>query len=161
MAGYSLFQPTAKPNYGLNEWRDDVKRVLRSAGGFGRDTVFLILDSQLHNASFLQDIDSLLNSGLVPNIFSVEEKQELIELVRKHRQNGPQAESSPASLMAFFAQQCKDHLHLVLAFSPLGSSLRDSVRYFPSLINCCTIDWFEVFSIYIQNHRKVDHHSSI
>lgn len=47
--------------------------------------------------------------------------------------------------MTYFAQQCKEHLHLVLAFSPLGSSLRDSVRYFPSLINCCTIDWFEVW----------------
>ena len=46
--------------------------------------------------------------------------------------------------MTYFSQQCKDHLHLVLAYSPLGSSLRDSVRYFPSLINCCTIDWFEV-----------------
>ncbi len=57
-----------------------MKRVLRTAGGLGRDVVFLILDSQLNNASFLQDIDSLLNSGLVPNIFSVEEKQELIEV---------------------------------------------------------------------------------
>lgn len=72
---------------GLNEWRDDVKRVLRSAGGLGRDTVFLILDSQLNNASFLQDIDSMLNSGLVPNIFSVEEKQELIEVVYKQLTN--------------------------------------------------------------------------
>lgn len=57
-----------------------MKRVLRTAGGLGRDVVFLILDSQLNNAAFLQDIDSMLNSGLVPNIFSVEEKQELIEV---------------------------------------------------------------------------------
>ena len=57
-----------------------MKLVLRTAGGLGRDVVFLILDSQLNNDSFLQDIDSLLNSGLVPNIFSVEEKQELIEV---------------------------------------------------------------------------------
>lgn len=64
---------------GLNEWREDIKRVLRAAGGQGRDVVFLILDSQLQNDAFLQDIDSLLNSGLVPNIFSVEEKQEIIE----------------------------------------------------------------------------------
>ena len=54
---------------------------MRTAGGLGRDVVFLILDSQLNNASFLQDIDSMLNSGLVPNIFSVEEKQELIEVI--------------------------------------------------------------------------------
>lgn len=66
---------------GLNEWREDVKRVLRTAGGLGRDVVFLILDSQLNNASFLQDIDSMLNSGLVPNVFTVEERQELIEVV--------------------------------------------------------------------------------
>lgn len=65
---------------GINEWREDVKRVLRTAGGLGRDVVFLILDSQLNNAAFLQDIDSMLNSGLVPNVFSVEEKQELIEV---------------------------------------------------------------------------------
>ena len=64
----------------MNEWRDDIKRVLRAAGGQGRDVVFLILDSQLQNDAFLQDIDSLLNSGLVPNIFTVEEKQEIIEV---------------------------------------------------------------------------------
>lgn len=64
----------------MNEWREDVKRVLRTAGGLGRDVVFLILDSQLNNAAFLQDIDSMLNSGLVANVFSVEEKQELIEV---------------------------------------------------------------------------------
>ena len=56
--------------------------MLRAAGGQGRDVVFLILDSQLQNDSFLQDIDSLLNSGLVPNLFSVEEKQEIIEVNR-------------------------------------------------------------------------------
>lgn len=55
--------------------------------------------------------------------------------------------------MTYFAQQCKEHLHLVLAFSPLGSSLRDSVRYFPSLINCCTIDWFEVILFYLYSYH--------
>ena len=69
----------------MNEWREDVKRVLRAAGGQGRDVVFLILDSQLQNDAFLQDIDSLLNSGLVPNIFTVEEKQEIIEVSKLHQ----------------------------------------------------------------------------
>ena len=54
--------------------------MLKVAGGQGRDVVFLILDSQLQNDSFLQDIDSLLNSGEVPNLFSAEEKQEIIEV---------------------------------------------------------------------------------
>ncbi len=72
--------PTAKSNYGFSEWRDDIKRVLKTAGGQGKDVVFIVLDSQLQNASFLQDIDSLLNSGEVPNLFTAEEKQEIIEV---------------------------------------------------------------------------------
>lgn len=66
-----------------------------------------------------------------------------------YSQIGAGGETTPAGLMTFFAQQCKDRMHLILAFSPLGSNLRESVRYFPSLINCCTIDWFEVGSIFI------------
>ena len=65
---------------GLNEWREDIKRVLKTAGGQGRDVVFVVLDSQLQNAAFLQDIDALLNSGQVPNLYSAEEKQEIIEV---------------------------------------------------------------------------------
>jgi dynein heavy chain len=31
----------------------------------------------------------------------------------------------------------------VLAFSPVGQQLRNRCRQFPSIINCCTIDWFD------------------
>ena len=31
---------------------------------------------------------------------------------------------------------------MVLAFSPVGDSLRIRMRMFPSLVNCTTIDWF-------------------
>ncbi len=30
----------------------------------------------------------------------------------------------------------------VLCFSPIGDSFRDRLRQFPSIINCCTIDWW-------------------
>ena len=26
--------------------------------------------------------------------------------------------------------------------SPIGNSLRERIRNFPSLVNCCTFDWF-------------------
>lgn len=28
------------------------------------------------------------------------------------------------------------------AMSPIGDAFRNRLRMFPSLINCCTIDWF-------------------
>jgi len=33
-------------------------------------------------------------------------------------------------------------LHVVLAMSPIGDAFRQRLRMFPSLVNCCTIDWF-------------------
>lgn len=30
-----------------------------------------------------------------------------------------------------------------LAMSPIGDAFRTRLRMFPSLINCCTIDWFQ------------------
>lgn len=45
---------------------------------------------------------------------------------------------------AFFVKRCKENLHLMLAFSPIGSAFRLRARMYPSLINCCTIDWFVV-----------------
>ncbi|UYV71126.1 DNAH7 [Cordylochernes scorpioides] len=42
-----------------------------------------------------------------------------------------------------FIQRVRDQLHIVLAMSPIGDSFRNRLRKFPSLVNCCTIDWFQ------------------
>ena len=53
---------------------------MKSAGGHNKPSVFLITDSQIKEESFLEDIDSLLNSGEVPNIFAGDEKVEIMEV---------------------------------------------------------------------------------
>lgn len=34
-------------------------------------------------------------------------------------------------------------MHIILCLSPVGESLRTRIRMFPSLVNCCSIDWFD------------------
>jgi dynein heavy chain len=38
--------------------------------------------------------------------------------------------------------QVRRNMHLIVAMSPLGEVFRARLRQFPSLVNCCTIDWF-------------------
>lgn len=80
MCNYSIFQPKITKNYGLNEWKDDLKIILKESGGKNRSIVFMFAERQIENDYFLQDIDTLLNSGEVPNLFTLDEQQNILEV---------------------------------------------------------------------------------
>ncbi|OWK02684.1 hypothetical protein Celaphus_00010425, partial [Cervus elaphus hippelaphus] len=141
MAKMQIFQPEISKSYGMNEWREDMKALLRNVGLKGQKTVFLITDTQIKEEAFLEDIDSVLNTGEVPNIFAADEKQEVMEGVRPVAQAGNKhGELSPLALFAFFVNRCKENLHVVVAFSPIGDAFRNRLRQFPSLINCYALE---------------------
>lgn len=54
--------------------------LLKNAGAKGQKTVFLLTDAQIKEEAFLEDVDSLLNTGEVPNLFALDEKQEIMEV---------------------------------------------------------------------------------
>uniref|UniRef100_A0A7N6AS53 Dynein axonemal heavy chain 12 n=1 Tax=Anabas testudineus TaxID=64144 RepID=A0A7N6AS53_ANATE len=144
MAHMTMFQPEISKSYGMNEWRDDLKMLLKNAGVKGQKTVFLLTDAQIKDEAFLEDVDSVLNTGEVPNLFAIDEKQEIMEVVKSLLdQLIPCINLSPLTLFAFFVARCRENLHIVVAFSPIGDAFRNRLRQFPSLINCCTIDWFQ------------------
>lgn len=87
-----------------------------------------------------------VHTDLVYNVTS------LPQTVRPFAQAGNKnLELSPLALFAFFVTRCRENLHIVVAFSPIGDAFRNRLRQFPSLINCCTIDWFQVcnFCVYV------------
>lgn len=50
---------------------------------------------------------------------------------------------SKEACWAQFVLQCRNNLHVVLAMSPVGETLRTRCRNFPGLVNNTVIDWFE------------------
>lgn len=48
-------------------------------------------------------------------------------------------------LWKFFIDRVRANLHVVLAVSPIGDSLRNRCRMYPGLVNCTTIDWFHTW----------------
>ncbi|XP_049877168.1 dynein axonemal heavy chain 12 [Pectinophora gossypiella] len=142
--GQSLFQPEITKAYSVKDWQDDIKIVLRESGGLNKDTTFLFTESQIKEEVFIQNLDSLLNSGEVPNMYGLDEKQEILELCRLAAQGGNRnLDISPLQILAFFVGRCRAKLHICLCFSPIGSAFRLRLRLYPSLVNCCTIDWYD------------------
>jgi dynein heavy chain, axonemal len=116
------------------------------AGLEGNSCVLLLPEAQIRGDFMLDDINNLLNSGSVPNLFPIEERLQILERLRTvaKRAGRPGLHDSGTiqELEEYFVERTRQHLHIVLAMSPVGSALRDRIRSFPSLVNCCTIDWF-------------------
>ncbi len=51
-----------------------VQTLYRKTGMEGTPTVFLFADTQLKQEAFLEDINNILSSGQVPNLFVKDEK---------------------------------------------------------------------------------------
>uniref|UniRef100_A0A667IFD0 Dynein axonemal heavy chain 3 n=1 Tax=Lynx canadensis TaxID=61383 RepID=A0A667IFD0_LYNCA len=144
MNSYELYQIEITKNYSTHDWREDLKKIMLQVGVATKSTVFLFADNQIKDESFVEDINMLLNTGDVPNIFPADEKADLVEKMQMAaRTEGEKIEVTPLSLYNFFIERVKKNLHIVLAMSPIGDAFRNRLRMFPSLINCCTIDWFQ------------------
>ncbi|PNH03664.1 Dynein heavy chain 7, axonemal [Tetrabaena socialis] len=142
ICGMDAFQIEISKSYSAAEWREDLKRFVRIAGGDNKPVVFLFSDTQIKAESFVEDVNNLLNSGEVPNMFPYDERAAVLEQCRTSSKKEGLALETAVELWSYFVDKTRENLHIVLAMSPIGDAFRERLRQFPSLVNCCTIDWF-------------------
>jgi dynein heavy chain, axonemal len=142
--GYEMFQIEITKAYTKVEWRDDIKKLLLAAGRDNIKTAFLFPDSQIKQESFIEDVSNMLNSGEVPNIFAADERQTILDkLTGEAIECGKAGDGSPTAIYSFFVDRVKQNLHIILCMSPIGDAFRARLRQYASIVNCCTIDWFQ------------------
>ena len=132
--------------YDEEQWRDDLKALLLQTGIAAKGTVLRLPGQKIRGDFMLDDINNLLDSGRVPNLFPIEERMAIREQLRGIAKREDRLDlyenGTPEDFDEYFTQRAKDKLHVTITASPVGSALRDRIRSFPSLINCCTIDWY-------------------
>jgi dynein heavy chain len=141
MSEYQCFQIELTRHYGMNEFHEDLKKLYKIAGVQGLPVTFLFTDTQIVLEGFVEDINNLLNTGEVPGLFAADERERILGEVRPCLANKGLPETRE-SIYAFFIDRVRENLHVVLAMSPVGEAFRTRTRQFPSIINCCTIDWY-------------------
>ncbi|CAF3110570.1 unnamed protein product [Rotaria sp. Silwood2] len=143
ICGYKCFQIELSRGYNYDSFHEDLKKLYEQTGPNNQNTVFLFTDNQIVVEEFLEDINNILNSGEVPNLFDKQdEREKMIIGCRPGAKEAGVAENDRDGIYTFFINRVRNNLHLVLCMSPVGSSFRTRCRMFPSLVNCCTIDWF-------------------
>lgn len=145
---YEVYQVEMTRQYGIKEWREDFKTMLNRISASTNHAVFIMTDSQMKEETFIEDINSVLNSGEIPNLYTPEEQMDICNRMRqidREREKHQQTDGSAAALFFIFVNIVRDQLHVVLCMSPIGDDLRNRVRKYPSIVNCCTIDWFEAW----------------
>ena len=60
-----------------------MKRILRKGAEGIESAVFLFTDTQIKEENFLEDIGNLLNTGEVPNMFAIDEKNDICAKMRQ------------------------------------------------------------------------------
>ncbi|XP_063719575.1 dynein axonemal heavy chain 3-like [Symsagittifera roscoffensis] len=146
MAMHTLYDIKISQNYGTADWREDIRKVLKIAGEQGNSVVLMFGDHQIKDQSFLEDINILLNSADIPNLYEHEDRLEIIEKMQQVAlAEKLKVEMTPLNMYNKFLERVRINLHIVLTFSPIGEAFRNRLRMVPSLISCCTIDWFQAW----------------
>ncbi|XP_039193883.1 dynein heavy chain 2, axonemal isoform X2 [Crotalus tigris] len=138
---YYTFQIEVSRQYRKQEFREDIKKLYRQTGVDLKPTTFLFVDTQIADECFLEDINNVLSSGEVPNLYKSDEFEEIqTHIIDAARAEGIQ--ESQDSLFAYLIERVRNNLHVVLCLSPVGDPFRNRIRQYPALVNCTTIDWF-------------------
>jgi dynein heavy chain len=140
-AGCSVFEITLSRGYGEADFREDLKTLYSMVGVQNQKTVFLFTDAHVVQEGFLELINSMLTTGVVPALYSDEERDAALNSIRDAAEKAGFGVTKE-NLWQFFVDRCTKNLHVVLCMSPTGDKLRTRCRNFPGLVNNTVIDWY-------------------
>lgn len=141
-----MFAVEVTKSYQRENWVEDMQRLLTQAGAELKETAMLVTDAQVKKPFVLEDLNSLLDCGEIPNLFTQETFIPIADKVRANAKKEGRTRlaeaGTTAQLYDYFVECVKRKLHIVLLQSPVGDALRTRIRMFPNVVNCTTIVWY-------------------
>jgi dynein heavy chain len=139
VAGSSTWTINLVRNYKEFDFRMDLQTLYKEV--VAKPRTFLFTDAHVVEEGFLELINNVLTIGMVPGLFPEEEKEGLISPLDKEMRAKKLPETKEFR-WSFFINRCRENMHIIMAMSPAGDTLRLRCRNFPGLVSNTSIDWF-------------------
>lgn len=146
MQGLSIFQIKPHSRYTLDDFNEDLRKVLRRVGVDGEKICFIFDETNALSGGFLEAMNALLASGEVPGLFEGENYTALINACRDSAARDGVLAVSEDELWRRFISVVQRNLHIVFTMNPHGGHWKNRTRSSPALFNRCVVDWIGTWS---------------
>jgi dynein heavy chain len=146
ICSYTVVQIQISSSYGLMDLKADLQDMYKKAGTKSEGLVFLFTDQQITNPRFLVYMNDLLASGNIPDLFPLEDMDEIINKVTP-KVKAAGIVPGRVTCWDYFIGEVRKNLHVCLCFSPVSDDFRVRCTRFPALVNCTVIDWFQPWPV--------------
>lgn len=134
--GFETIQLSVHKKFGLSDFDNILRALLKKTGANGDKVCFIIDESNILEASFIERMNTLLANCEVPSLFSPSEFSELMEICKElSKLQGLLLETND-ELYQWFKNQIS--LNLKVIFTLGGNS---ELLSSPALLNRCTINY--------------------
>ncbi|KAL3939676.1 MAG: hypothetical protein SGBAC_005637 [Bacillariaceae sp.] len=142
MNGLNIFQIKAHTRYGMDDFNEDLRTVMRRVGVDGEKICFIFDESNVLSSGFLEAMNALLASGEVPGLFEGDEYNALMNACRDSAGRDGVILNSDEELYRRFTGIVQRNLHVVFTINPSGRDWKNRSTTSPALFNRCVVDWF-------------------
>lgn len=138
-AGSEIYTINLIRNYKEDNFKEDIRELYRMI--LKGPKTFLFTDAHVVQEGFLELLNNILTIGMVPALFPEEEKDGLIQPLDEEMRKANKPETKEYRWQ-YFVNRAREQIHIVMAMSPAGDTLRLRCRNFPGLVSSTNIDWF-------------------
>jgi dynein heavy chain 1, cytosolic len=142
MNGLSIYQIKAHSRYGIDNFNEDLRSLMRRVGVDGEKVCFVFDEANALSSGFIEAINALLASGEVPGLFDGDEYTALISSIREGAVRDGVILDSEDEIWRHFTSIVQRNLHIVFTVNPSGGDWKNRSTTSPALFNRCVVDWF-------------------
>jgi dynein heavy chain 1 len=146
MNGLQIFQIKAHSRYGIDDFNQDLRGVMRRVGVDGERICFIFDEGNILGSGFLEAMNALLASGEVPGLFDGDDYTALMGACRESAARDGVIIDSEEELWRRFTGIVQRNLHVVFTMNPSGGDWKNRSTTSPALFNRCVVDWFGSWS---------------